>query len=103
MAWKVEQSKKIKKAVAGLPPAIKEAYDLLVIDLEANGPEAKNWHHFGKFVTPKNKPAMYHCHLNKGKNRYVAVWRVRDFTITIMEMHYVGTHENADYTRLGRI
>ena len=57
----------------------------------------------GRIVVPKNKPAMFHCHLNKGKNRYVAVWRVQDFTITIMEMHYVGTHEGANYKRLGRV
>ena len=100
MGWNVEEPKKIKKQVAKLPPAIREVYDLLVADLRERGPELPGWHHFGKLATGKNMPAMYHCHLNKGTPRYVAVWRVQDFTVTILEMRYVGTHEGADYKRI---
>lgn len=44
MEWKVEVPKSVKKQVDKLPPAIKEAYDLLVVDLQANGPEVPSWY-----------------------------------------------------------
>ena len=103
MAWLVLEPKAVKKQVEKLGkqrPDIKAAYDTLLEDLKELGPEAKNWHHFGKLTTGKRVPDMYHCHLNKGAPRYVAVWRVEDQTVEIMEVRYVGTHEGADYKRI---
>jgi hypothetical protein len=39
----------------------------------------------------------FHCHLNKGRPTYVVVWKVLDKDQKIMEVLYVGTHENAPY------
>jgi len=40
------------------------------------GPVQPEWHHYGK---PAGKKREYHhCHLNKGKPRYVAVWVVEN-------------------------
>ena len=50
--------------------------------------------HFGKL---KNQRETYHCHLNKGRPVYVAVWRVDGGQIKFMEVTYVGTHEKAPY------
>ena len=36
----------------------------------------------------------------KGHPRYVAVWKVADYEIRLMEIRYVGSHENADYQRI---
>ena len=100
MAWKVFESKKAEKQVGKLPPAIREAYDMLVNDLKDLGPVVPKWHHFGKIATGRKEPDMYHCHLNKGTPRYVAVWRVNDYIMEIMEVRYAGTHEGADYKRI---
>ena len=48
----------------------------------------------------EGKKGYYHCHLNKGHPRYVAVWKVTDYEIRLMEIRYVGSHENADYQRI---
>ena len=100
MAWEVIEPKKLKKQVERLPPVIQEAYKLLLADLKNDGPEQPSWHHYSKLVSRKGDPERHHCHLNKGKPRYVVVWRVNDFSLEIMEVRYVGTHENADYQRI---
>ena len=100
MAWEVKIPNKIRKKVSKLPPFIQDAYYLLLNDLKKDGPEQPGWHHYGKLTSGKNQPERYHCHLNKGAPRYVAVWRVEDNTVEIMEMRYVGTHEGADYRRI---
>ena len=41
------------------------------------------------------------CHLNKGRPTYVVVWKIKDKAIQVVEVKYAGTHENADYGRLG--
>ena len=100
MAWQVIESNKVRKQVGKLPPAIRDAYEMLISDLEDLGPEVPKWPHFGRLVTGRKDPDMYHCHLNKGTPRYVAVWRVNDYIMEIMEVRYAGTHESADYKRI---
>lgn len=95
--WEIKAASKIKKQIDKLPKSIRAAFYLLQADLETHGPEAKRWTNYGKM---SNKKDVYHCHLNKGKPRYVAVWKVTDMEIRIMEVKYVGTHENADYKRI---
>lgn len=51
-----------------------------------------NWSNYGPL-----KKDEFHCHLRKGKPTYVACWRVLDKQVKIMEVYYVGTHEDAPY------
>ena len=95
--WRVDFTGKAKKMKEKLPAAIAAALYTLRKELEAEGPERMNWPHYGKI---SGKPDTHHCHLNKGRPRYVAVWKVADRSVKLMEIRYVGTHENADYRRI---
>lgn len=88
---------KAKKQAERLPEDISDALVLLRRELEREGPVRHNWPHYGKL---KGKKDLYHRHLNKGKPRYVAVWKVADGEVRFMEIRYVGTHEKADYGRM---
>ncbi|MDL2315823.1 cytotoxic translational repressor of toxin-antitoxin stability system [Desulfovibrio sp. OttesenSCG-928-A18] len=95
--WVVIFTGKSRKQKTKLPPAISSALDLLYGELEQEGPERTNWPHYGKIT---GKPDMHHCHLNKGRPTYVAVWKVTDRSMKLTEIRYVGTHENANYRRI---
>ncbi len=84
--------------ISKLPKKMIEALHLLVKELQKYGPVLPKQPHYGKL---KGKQDVYHCHLNKGKPHYVVVWRVVDHKIQILEICYAGTHEKADYRRLG--
>lgn len=92
--WQVIFSRKVGKQQKMLPPRMVDALLLLVEELARRGPVVPKWHHYGKLYGKKD---TYHCHLNKGKPRYVVVWFVYENQIKIMEVTYVGTHENAPY------
>ena len=96
--WTVEYTGRAKKQKDKLPQDMTAALLILKKELEWEGPEQPEWHHYGKLVGKKD---MHHCHLNKGKPRYAVVWKVTDRTVQLMEIRYVGTHENADYRRIG--
>ncbi|MBS7328767.1 MAG: cytotoxic translational repressor of toxin-antitoxin stability system [Oxalobacter sp.] len=95
--WDVSVTGKAIKQKEKLPPKIIKIFNVLMADLIQFGPELKHWQNYGQIT---GKKGFYHCHLNKGKPRYVAVWKVTDFEIKLMEIRYVGTHENADYRRI---
>ncbi|WP_028317267.1 type II toxin-antitoxin system RelE family toxin [Desulfobulbus elongatus] len=95
--WTVKFTSKARKQKDKLPADIAAALYTLRRELEAGGPERGHWPHYGRIVGKKD---VHHCHLNKGKPRYVAVWKVIDRTIQLIEVRYVGTHENADYRRI---
>lgn len=97
MTWTVMFTGKAKRQKDKLPQKYQDALDALRRDIALNGPVASSWPHYGKL---KGKPDFYHCHLNKGKPRYVAVWKVTDKTIQLVEIRYVGTHEKADYGKI---
>ena len=97
MPWTVKFTGNSRKQKEKVPAAISAALYALRNELEAEGPERTKWPHYGKIT---GKPDMHHCHLNKGKPCYVAVWKVTDITEKLMEIRYVGTHENADYRRI---
>lgn len=82
---------------AKLPSNILDALALLIVDLQETGPVQTRWPHYGKI---RGKEGVHHCHLNKGKPRYVAVWRESKEQLELLEIRYVGTHENADYSRI---
>lgn len=95
--WQVLTTGKARKQKDKLPKGMRDVLYLLEKDLMARGPELTGWPHFGKIV---GKNDVFHCHLNKGKPRYVAIWKVTDREIRLIEVRYVGTHENADYGRI---
>ena len=92
--WTVEITGKAQKQKGKLPEDIADALLALWTELKLEGPIQPEWPHFGKL---KGRKDEYHCHLNKGRPTYVAVWQVQDKQIRLMEITYVGTHENAPY------
>jgi mRNA-degrading endonuclease RelE of RelBE toxin-antitoxin system len=92
MAWRVLLHPKVRKSIPRLPRRIQEVLELLLRELEAEGPVRGTWPNYGKLAATR-----HHCHIKKGRPTYVAVWEVRDTTMHILEVMYVGTHENAPY------
>jgi len=60
--------------------------------MEANEPIRGDWPNFNAL-----SGARYHCHLKKGRPTYVAIWKVADKEIRLIEVTYAGTHEKASY------
>ena len=97
MKWMVQFSSKANKQVKQLSTSIEAILRLLVEDLSHNGPfPGEGWPNYGKLNEGKNADKR-HCHLKKGKPTYVCCWQVIDKKIKIIEVYYVGTHENAPY------
>ncbi len=93
MNWTVTITKKARKQREKLPKDIQELFDTFLLNLRDFGAYQPNWHNFGKLH--KNK---YHCHIKKGNPTYVVVWELVDKEIRLIEVNYVGTHENAPYS-----
>jgi hypothetical protein len=98
--WLVSLSRQTSKQRDKLPPNISDALEALLLDIRHDGPERRNWPHYGKIKGKAKNVDMRHCHLNKDKPIYVAVWVVEDMVMQLVEVRYVGTHENADYRRI---
>lgn len=94
MTWTVLVTGKAKKQVDRLPEKVRGALHMLTLEIQASGPVRGNWYHYGKL---QGMPGYHHCHLNKGKPRYVAVWKEAGDGIQLVEVRYVGTHEKAPY------
>ena len=92
--WQVKVTRKAAKQLGRLPKQIQGYFDRLAKELEVEGPMQPNWPHFGKLKGGEN---LYHCHIKSGRPTYVACWVVTDREIKLMEVYYVGTHENAPY------
>lgn len=95
MVWKVEFTARAAKQTAKLPDRIRNRLDALRRNIQAEGPMQPSMPHFGKLRNRAGE--VYHCHLNRGRPTYVAVWTIRDRVAVIVEITYVGTHENAPY------
>ncbi|MDR1608492.1 MAG: cytotoxic translational repressor of toxin-antitoxin stability system [Deltaproteobacteria bacterium] len=98
--WTVTFSGQADKQKEKLPTNMREKLFALAHELRWEGPEQPEWPHYGKLSGRKKGEDYRHCHLNKGKPRYVAVWKVLDMELQLMEIRYAGTHENADYRRI---
>jgi mRNA-degrading endonuclease RelE of RelBE toxin-antitoxin system len=97
MKWTVQFSGKAHKQVKKLSTSIIAVLRLLIEDLSHNGPyPGEGWLNYSKLNGEKNIDKR-HCHLKKGKPTYVCCWQVIDKKIRIIEVYYVGTHENAPY------
>jgi hypothetical protein len=98
--WTVTISGQADKQKDKLPGNIKDNLFALISELDWEGPEQSEWTNYGKPAGRKKDEDYWYCHLNRGKPRYVAVWKVLDHELQLMESIYVGTHENANYRRI---
>ncbi|OGT47536.1 MAG: hypothetical protein A3E82_09685 [Gammaproteobacteria bacterium RIFCSPHIGHO2_12_FULL_38_11] len=94
MKWIIETTKKAGKQLNKLPESARLAYFTLAKEMELYGPYRTNWQHYGKL---KNSDDCYHCHIVSGKPTYVVCWEIQDKKLKILEVYYVGTHENVPY------
>ncbi len=90
--WTVTLSSRARQGRRKLPAMVEAAFQTLLAELELSGPVRPNWANYSKLG-----PDLYHCHIRKGRPTYVAVWRAEKGRIKIIEVVYVGTHENAPY------
>jgi hypothetical protein len=96
--WRVEFSASAQKQKKKLPLTVIAQLASLAWDLEHYGPNQPKWSHYGPLKKGRNVPPnAYHCHIKSGRPTYVVCWQVINKTIKIMEVFYVGTHENAPY------
>ena len=95
MVWRVWLTASVRQRLKKLPKSIDEIFQLLLAELGLSGPVQKDWPHYGKL-----RENCYHCHLQRGKPTYVAVWRVLSKKAKVLEVTYVGSHEKAHYGRL---
>ena len=97
-SWEVLLSSSTVKQKRKLSLTVASIFARLLGDLENLGPIQTGWSNFGALRKDKRIPSnSYHCHLKKGKPTYVACWQVINKKIKVMEIFYVGTHENAPY------
>lgn len=97
-AWRIDFISAARKQKKKLPETVVAQLANLIWDLEHHGPVQPEWSHFSSLKKGKNVPSnAYHCHIKSGRPTYVVCWQVIDKTIKIIEIFYVGTHENAQY------
>lgn len=97
--WTVKLTGRVEKALRRLSGEVQDALIALITEMQLVGPvPGEGWKNFGPL---KKKPGIpdnaYHCHLKKGRPTYVTCWFVVDKREKIIEVFYVGTHENAPY------
>lgn len=91
MSWAVTFTARARKQKARLPERMRELLFQLAKDIESSGPVRGDWPNYSKLSANR-----HHCHLNKGRPSYVAVWREDRETVSV-EIIYAGTHEKAPY------
>lgn len=96
MDWTVAFSRRASKQAAMLPDRPRRRLMLLIKGIREFGPARPEMRHYGK-LRGTGKLEVHHCHLNKGRPTYVAVWEVSDRTVRLVEITYVGSHEDAPY------
>jgi len=98
VAWEVLMTSKAIKQKNDLPEDVSAQLWRLILDIERIGPIQKGWSHFSALKKDKRIPeGSYHCHIKSGRPTYVVCWRVENKKIKIVEIFYVGTHENTPY------
>ncbi len=93
-SWTVLFTHKTEKQSLKLPEIVRTTLLALKRDIELSGPFQPKWPHFGKLRGVDNQ---YHCHLKRGRPTFVACWKVTDKAHKLVEVYYVGSHENAPY------
>ncbi len=89
MTWKAGLSTKAKKQARKLPKKIQDLLTALVLEIEASGPIRGNWPNYSKL-----EEGEHLCHLTYS---YVACWKVKNKTVQLVEVYYVGSREKAPY------
>ncbi len=76
-----------------------DALKSLAEDLIKFGPYQASWPNYGPLKNMKGMgdKDVYHCHLNKGRPRYVVCWIVEDKKIKIIEVFCASTYQGAPY------
>ena len=92
MEWQVTLRRKVIRQLKRLPDHVRNRLIALMKDIECFGPIRGDWPNYGQLSNNR-----YHCHLKKGHPTYVAVWKVADKEIRLVEVTYAGTHEKAPY------
>ena len=92
--WQIGFTNKALKQLKKLPIDVQAAMAFLIEDLKLRGPMLPDWKHFGKL---RSQGERFHCHIKSGRPTYVVCWEVVDKRVRILEVYYVGTHENAPY------
>lgn len=96
--WRVIYSSAASKMKKKLPEVVIAQLASLTWDLELQGPFQPEWSHYGLLKKGGSIPAnAYHCHIKGGRPTYVVCWHVVDKNIKLIEIFYVGTHENTPY------
>ncbi len=95
MAWAVLLTSNVRKRLKRLPQGIDEIFQYLLAEMLLSGPVQVDWPNYGKL-----REDCFHCHLQRGRPTYVAVWRVLSKQDKVIEVTYVGSHEKAHYGRL---
>ncbi len=94
MTWTVGFTNKAVKQLGKLSEDIQLIVAALQADLMMRGPMVPEWKNFSKL---RGHGQRYHCHIKSTRPTYVVCWEVIDKRIRILEIYYVGTHENAPY------
>jgi mRNA-degrading endonuclease RelE of RelBE toxin-antitoxin system len=92
MGWNVKIKRKLAKKLDRLPKSVQNSLKVLIKEIELDGPVRGNWPNYSQLS--KNR---HHCRLKKGRPTYVAVWRITDEGIRLVEVIYAGSHEKAPY------
>lgn len=96
--WRVYLSSAAVKQKRRMSLKLQMQLDVLEKEIEVAGPVRKNWSHYRPLVKRAGIPTgSHHCHIKSGKPTYVVCWYVVDVKQKIVEIFYVGTHENAPY------
>ncbi len=96
--WTIMLSRKAGNQREELPSKIRARLDLLQKNMELSGPIQKSWQNFSSLKKTRCIfEDSYHCHVKKGRPTYVACWRILSKKDKLIEVFYVGTHENAPY------
>ena len=92
MEWRVTLRRKVIRQLKRLPDHVRNRLIALMKDIECFGPIRGDWPNYRQLSNNR-----HHCHLKKGHPTYVAVWKVADKEIRLVEVTYAGTHEKAPY------
>ena len=91
MTWTVVFRRSVQKALPDIPERVRKLLAALASDIETSGPVRGDWPNYSRL-----SDGRHHCHLKKGRPTYVAVWGETSGKV-VVEVIYVGTHENAPY------